>query len=46
VRAEIAAVRAEMGVQQGEIFRFMYLQAMGIVGLTGGLTVTLIKLLP
>jgi hypothetical protein len=46
VRAEIAAVRAEMGGQKGEIFRFMYLQAMGIVGLTVGLTVTLIKLLP
>jgi hypothetical protein len=45
-RTEFAAVRAEMADLKAEMFRFMYLQAMGIVGLTVGLTVTLIKLLP
>lgn len=45
-RTEFAAVRAEMAGLKAEMFRFMYMQAMGIVGLTVGLTVTLIKLLP
>ena len=45
-RTEFAAVRAEMADLKAELFRFMYIQAMGIVGLTVGLTVTLIKLLP
>lgn len=46
VRTEMGELKAEMGELKAEIFRFMYLQAMGIVGLTVGLTVTLIKLLP
>jgi hypothetical protein len=57
VKAEVAALRAdmaelraelkgEMADLKAEMFRFMYMQAMGIVGLTVGLTVTLIKLLP
>ena len=45
-RTEFAAVRTEIGELKAEMFRFLYLQAMGIVGLTVGLTVTLIKLLP
>jgi hypothetical protein len=46
LRTGLAAVRTEMGDLKAELFRFMYLQAMGIVGLTVGLTVTLVKLLP
>jgi hypothetical protein len=57
VKAEVSALRADMAELRtelkgdiadlrGEMFRFMYLQAMGIVGLTTGLTVTLVKLLP
>lgn len=45
-RTEFAAVRTEMADLKAEMFRFMYMQAMGVVGLTVGLTVTLIKLLP
>lgn len=45
-RTEIASLRAAMSADRAEMFRFMYLQTMGIVGLTTGLTVTLIKLLP
>jgi ribosomal protein L29 len=57
LRAEIADLRAEtrsdnarfrndMVELKAELFRFMYVQAMGVVGLTVGLTVALIKLLP
>ena len=34
LRTEIAGVRGEMGGLKAELFRFMYLQAMGVVGLT------------
>ena len=50
MKAEFAAVRnerqADVGGLKAELFRFMYVQAMGVVGLTVGLTVALIKLLP
>jgi predicted nucleic acid-binding Zn-ribbon protein len=42
VKGEIAGVKGEIAALKGEMFRFMYLQAMGIVGLT----VALVKLLP
>jgi molecular chaperone GrpE (heat shock protein) len=46
-KAEFAAVRSETKADiKAELFRFMYVQAMGVVGLTVGLTVALIKLLP
>jgi ribosomal protein L29 len=49
-KAEIAALRketkADIADLKAELFRFMYVQAMGVVGLTVGLTVALIKLLP
>ena len=45
-RTETALLRTTMAADKAEMFRFMYLQTMGIVGLTTGLTVTLIKLLP
>jgi hypothetical protein len=38
--------RTESAALKAELFRFLYLQTMGIIGLTTGLTVTLIKLLP
>ena len=38
----MATLRIELAATKAEIFRFMLLQAVGIVGLT----VTLIKLLP
>ena len=49
-KADIAALRTETKADiadlKAELFRFMYVQAMGVVGLTAGLTVALIKLLP
>lgn len=42
LRLAIAGVRTEIAGLRSEMFRFMLLQAMGIVGLT----VTLIKVLP
>jgi hypothetical protein len=49
-KADLAQLRADMKADiaelKAEIFRFMYLQAMTVIGLTVGLTVTLIKLLP
>jgi hypothetical protein len=42
LKADIAALRTDMLEIKAEMFRFMLLQAIGIVGLT----VTLIKLLP
>jgi hypothetical protein len=42
LKADIQAVRFEAAENKAEIFRFMMLQAVAIVGLT----VTLIKLLP
>jgi hypothetical protein len=45
-RTGFASVRAEMGELKAEMFRFMYLQAVGVIGLSTGLTVALIKLLP
>lgn len=50
LKGEVAELRTETRTDsaalKAEMFRFMYLQAMGIVGLTTGLTVTLVKLLP
>ena len=50
MKAEFAAVRretkADIADLKAELFRFMYVQATGVVGLTVGLTVALIKLLP
>ena len=49
-RSDIAGLRAEAKADiaelKAELFRFLYVQAMGVVGLTVGLTVALIKLLP
>jgi predicted nucleic acid-binding Zn-ribbon protein len=42
VKGEIAGVKGEIAALKGDMFRFLYLQAMGIVGLT----VALVKLLP
>jgi hypothetical protein len=41
-----AANKTEIAELKAELFRFLYVQAMGVVGLTVGLTVALIKLLP
>jgi predicted nucleic acid-binding Zn-ribbon protein len=50
LKGEIVGVRSELKADiaalKGEMFRFLYVQAMGVIGLTVGLTVTLIKLLP
>ena len=46
VRTGFAAVRQEMGEMKADMFRFLYLQAVGVIGLSTGLTVALIKLLP
>jgi hypothetical protein len=46
LRTEIAGVKGEIALLRGEMFRFLYMHAMGVVGLTAGLTVALIKLLP
>jgi ribosomal protein L29 len=45
-KADNARLRNDMVELKAELFRFMYVQAMGVVGLTVGLTVALIKLLP
>jgi hypothetical protein len=42
VKGEVAGVKGEIAALKGEMFRFLYLQAMGVVGLT----VALVKLLP
>jgi len=42
LRTEIAGVKGDIAALKGEMFRFLYLQAMGIVGLT----VALVKFLP
>jgi hypothetical protein len=42
LKSEIATLRVDMAGMKAEMFRFMLLQAVGIVGLT----VALIKLLP
>jgi len=42
LKSDIAILRTDMTELKAEIFRFMLLQAVGIIGLT----VTLIKLLP
>jgi len=50
LKGESAELRTETPTEsaalKAELFRFLYLQTMGIIGLTTGLTVTLIKLLP
>ncbi len=42
LRTEVAGVKGDIAALKGEMFRFLYLQAMGIVGLT----VALVKFLP
>jgi hypothetical protein len=42
LKSDIAALRVEMKADKAELFRFMMVQAVTIVGLT----VTLLKLLP
>jgi len=42
LKTEIAGVKCEVAALKGEMFRFLYLQAMAVVGLT----VALVKLLP
>jgi hypothetical protein len=49
-KADIALLRTDLAELKAELFRFLYLQAITVIGLTvglsTGLTVTLIKLLP
>jgi hypothetical protein len=49
-KADIALLRTDLAELKAELLRFLYLQAITVIGLTvglsTGLTVTLIKLLP
>ena len=49
-KADISLLRTDLAELKAELFRFLYLQAITVIGLTVGLsiglTVTLIKLLP
>jgi hypothetical protein len=42
----ISRLELQVSEFKAEIYRFLYLQALTVIGLTVGLTVTLIKLLP
>ncbi len=45
-KGDVAVVKAEVAKPKAELYRPMWLIVMGIAGLTVGLTVALIKLLP
>lgn len=45
IKTEIAGIRTEMADQFSILYRHLWTMAIGIVGFTAGLTVTLVKLL-